>query len=313
MKQCVRVSLSNGDVIDCSADHPWLGMLRYADADFTQTRRWIAARDLGRRTGRLGQPPTVTRIFDVWDQADSFDAGWLSGVFDGEGTLVMHQIDGKNQARLSFSQKPGLVLDRALEIMDVLKFQTTISITPGVGVANVIVRGGVEEILRLLGTLRPVRLLSKFQQAPLEARAIRSSNYVSVLAVEDLGLREVQSIATSSGTYIAEGYLMHNSDIYCDVTEGGLYPHASITDTSYELISLPAEHSLVIDAVEREVRLIETDTGLQVGGIDSLEFSGIFEWIEAAKGGCVRVCIDPTNATLNADTTVAVQRYDREL
>jgi hypothetical protein len=109
------------------------------------------------------------------------------------------------------------------------------------------------------------------------------------------------------------GYAATYENIYCDVTEGGLYPHASITDTSYELISLPAEHSLVIDAVEREVRLIETDTGTQVGGIDSLDFSGIFEWIEAAKGGCVRVCIDPTNATLNADTTVAVQRYDREL
>lgn len=121
-----------------------------------------------------------------------------------------------------------------------------------------------------------------------------------------------------SGIFIqAEGcdcsYSDTYADMYCDVTEGGTYPNGRITDTEYEVLNIPAGHELVIDAVARTVRILESGTNNQVGGLDALAWEGLFEWIEAAKGGCQRVCIDSTTASVNADTTASVVTRDREL
>lgn len=111
------------------------------------------------------------------------------------------------------------------------------------------------------------------------------------------------------------GYSDTYDDEYCDASEGGSFPNARITDTIYTLDELPAGHSLIIDAVERVIKVIVTDSDpeVQIGGLDALEFSGVFQWIESAFGGCQRVCIDGSDAHVNADTTIEVETYDREL
>lgn len=317
MKECVRVRLSNGDVIECSEDHPWLGMLRYADAKYTQMRHWMPARDIGRKSGRKNQTVTVTKIFDTWEPLETFEAGWLCGILDGEASIIMKPMDDprRSQMRLSVAQAEGPVLDRIVEAFRTFKFD--VSITHGKNAEYVYVCGGAEELLRALGSLRPTRLLNNFKKADISNRSIRSNNYVSVLSVEPLGLREVQSIATSSRTYIGEGYLMHNSDVYsdryCDVEEAGAFPGATITDLSYTISDMPANHTLVIDAAEESVTLTNDNTGKQVGGIDVLDWIGLFEWIRAAKSGCQRICVGIDGATINEGSTdVKIETIDRE-
>lgn len=100
---------------------------------------------------------------------------------------------------------------------------------------------------------------------------------------------------------------------YCDPTEGGQYPNASIVDTEYTITNIPAGHSLVIDAVAREVKLLETGTTNQVGGLESLTFMGLFDWIEAARGGCVQICLDGSGAHTNPDTTIDIETFSKEL
>lgn len=109
------------------------------------------------------------------------------------------------------------------------------------------------------------------------------------------------------------GYQENYSDTYCDVTDGGANPDAAIVDTEYEIIEIPANSTLTIDAVERTVTLTETGTDNKIGGLDVMEWAGVFEWIEASKGGCIRICIDPGVANLNPDTTVSIDEYQREL
>jgi len=166
-------------------------------------------------------------------------------------------------------------------------------------------------MLRALGCLQPARLLKNFAGLPIELCSVKApiADHARVISVEYLGDQEVQSIATSTKTYIGEGYLMHNSDTYCDVTEGGVYPNASITDTEYRIADLPANSMLVIDAVEEKVTLTDDEGMVQTGGVEALEWAGIFEWIRAAKGGCQRVCVDVGAGS--ADVEILV--YDREL
>lgn len=102
-------------------------------------------------------------------------------------------------------------------------------------------------------------------------------------------------------------------DVYCDVTEGNLYPNARITDIVYTITDMPAEAILVIDAAERTVTLTDLSGNTDLSQLNVLDWNGLFEWIEAARSGCQRICIDTTGATINGDTDVVVTTYDREL
>ena len=156
--------------------------------------------------------------------------------------------------------------------------------------------------------------------------ALECCEYIAPLLLGD----EVAVITINAGTpdavsgivIYAEGcdcsYADLYEDLYCDVTEGGAVPNARITDTIYEITNIPPNHTLVIDAVDRTVKLVQTGTDNQVGGIDAIAFMGLFDWIETAKGGCQRVCFDPQAANTNPGgggetaTTVMVETVDRE-
>jgi len=298
VKKCVRVTLSNGDIIDCSADHPWLV------TDLRHNRRWVKAEELMWKTS------VVQRTLDTWELETSFEAGWLSGMFDGEGCITGGKTATGMQLRLSVSQKPGIILDLLRERLSALKIPFGGSHHPSSS-AYTLQINGFKNMLRALGCLQPARLLKNFAGLPIELCSVKApiADHARVISVEYLGDQEVQSIATSTKTYIGEGYLMHNSDTYCDVTEGGVYPNASITDTEYRIADLPANSMLVIDAVEEKVTLTDDEGMVQTGGVEALEWAGIFEWIRAAKGGCQRVCVDVGSGS--ADVEILV--FDREL
>lgn len=109
------------------------------------------------------------------------------------------------------------------------------------------------------------------------------------------------------------GYNDVYSDSYSDPTQGGLFPSARVTDTSYTISAMPPNSTLVIDAVERRVTLTDSAGRIQVNDVDVLEWTGLFEWIEAAKGGCQALCVDVLGADTNIDTTVEISFYEREV
>jgi hypothetical protein len=61
-------------------------------------------------------------------------------------------------------------------------------------------------VLRLLGTLRPQRLLAK-----VGFPFMRGESWSRVVSVEPVGLRPIARLGTSTHTYIANGYPSHNS------------------------------------------------------------------------------------------------------
>lgn len=194
----VRVRLSTGETVVCSADHPWLAD-RYLGS--TGRRSWCEAHDLTNRS--------VLRAFDTWEPASSYEAGWLAGMFDGEGSLSMGET-----VKLQFCQVLGPVNDRIAERLAVigLSSHTTVSASGrGRPLAQTYIGGGVAEVAKALGMLRPERLLEKWN---VEGRLAKVIEKVVVDRVEPIGVGPIQTISTSTGTYIGEGFLMHNTGGY---------------------------------------------------------------------------------------------------
>lgn len=123
--------------------------------------------------------------------------------------------------------------------------------------------------------------------------------------------------AISGITVYAEGcdcgYDNLYDDIYCDPTEGGLYPYATISDFSFIVNDMPEATILTIDSAEQSVKLTDITGNLHFSQFDVLDWHGLFEWVVAAKNGCQRICIDTAGATINGDTDISVSYYDREL
>lgn len=82
--------------------------------------------------------------------------------------------------------------------------------------------------------------------------------------------------------------------------------------TSFEIVDMPALSTLVIDAGRRFVTLTDS-SGAAIGGLDVVDFDGIFPWMVAAPGQSMEVCIDATAGTFAGSATAQIDEVDREL
>lgn len=123
-------------------------------------------------------------------------------------------------------------------------------------------------------------------------------------------------------TFYAEGcsdgtdncsYQSAYSDQYCDVTQGGAYPDASVSDFSFTINNMPPNSILTIDSAEHSVSLTDMTGNTNEGMFEVLDWDGLFEWIEAARNGCQRICYDDAGAESNANTLISVTFFDREM
>lgn len=183
-----RVVFSDGTVLCVTSDHPILarqgqGRQAYSWRSLRQNLRWAA------------------RFIEPWEYDDSREAGWFAGFLDGEGYLKR----SKDQHRsVGWAQLPGAVADRALAFAKARGFDGLAWLQEGL--VKWQLRGGWRETLRLLGSVRPTRLINNW--TPYSGRL--GSTPVEVVSVRSIGRRRVVSIETSCGTYIVEGFGVHN-------------------------------------------------------------------------------------------------------
>lgn len=102
-------------------------------------------------------------------------------------------------------------------------------------------------------------------------------------------------------------------ELTATLTSGGTCPAPGDPTMSYTVERLARGTELVIDAAARTVTVSDTDTGAVVGSLDALSFDGLFQWMVAEQGEQLCVCVDATDAVLNAGTLVLVERVGREL
>ena len=199
----VRVVLANGDEIITTPEHPWLASVG------TGAPQWLTSAELTTR-----RAPTYVHLqVRPWQQQFTREAGWLAGMYDGEGSL---SFGLHGSPKLTMYQLDGPVMDHAERLLEQHGFDTNrlsrtdpVTAEHGRKVHNLYVGGGFPGIMRALGMFRPIRLLDKWAELDVSTRTVEAER-VEVVAVEPAGVLDIQEVETTTGTYIGEGYLHHN-------------------------------------------------------------------------------------------------------
>ena len=206
--ESLKVTLSNGDEIITTHDHPWLAKTR---AD--NYLKWINSENL-----EVGY--RVTKMCSPWDKDESYEAGWLSGFIAGEGSLLRGRKTGVSS--IQFCQRPTIVQEQAVDCCDALSipfFKYTPKDNWGLGRGDTDyfnTLGGKWRTFRILGELEIKRLISNIKwdcEGGLYGQKVSEfteSEEVTVVSVEPCGQQEIAVLSTDTRTYIAGGYAMHN-------------------------------------------------------------------------------------------------------
>lgn len=212
----VRVTTSHGTMVT-SCNHPWL-VQRPRKHVYRTPTGYIHNRSYTRwewvRAEEVAPGDVVAHFAQPWSTDDSRDGGWLAGLFDGEGTLhIPRNAAGEVSARgvLSVAQNRGHVLDELRRLLSARGVAFCEQKITGKDCRKLTVGGRLPDRMRLLGELRPVRLLLKAEDLWLGACVSQAVRRATVESVTDLGIRAVSALATSERTFIAGGFMAHNS------------------------------------------------------------------------------------------------------
>jgi phage terminase large subunit-like protein len=196
---CYRIRLNDGREIISSEGHLWL--CRGKGTRGSTNQQWL-------RTDKLHVGTKLRSLGLPWSDDVSRDAGYLAGIFDGEGCF--HGRGPRSGFRIAFAQRLGPEMERVRELL-IRRFFDVSSIRlhkSGTGYFEI---AGAYECLRFLGEIRPERLLRTADKW-YEGRAPnRGCKWPSVTAIEFLGEREVVAIETTTSTLFAEGLFSHNT------------------------------------------------------------------------------------------------------
>lgn len=211
-KPSMRLTTDIGDAIEASVDHPWLVWGRQTGTNRNMGLVW-------RQTHELAVGDQIAYFGTPWVREESRDAGWLAGIFDGEGSLSINTKG--NGIELTVSQNDGVVLDKIKQLMTDRGFTFAESNPAPTGGGSgrcmkLRLSGGFPEVMRFLGTIGPERMLLKAVDC-YEGRGVRTGqtcDLATITSIEDIGMNPISSIKTSCGTFITGGYLSHNTYLW---------------------------------------------------------------------------------------------------
>lgn len=202
-RPCFRIRASDGTTVVCSADHQWLVPTERnkAAAGGTLNAVWT-------RTASLQVGTKLLKIIEPWTSSEwaPYDAGFVAAALEGEGSLA--QARTSRAIHVSFAQKANVFLSRVKDTL------TAYGVKFGIGAAHkgvhLLTVCGKAQVLRLLGIVKPLRLLHK-----LDINGLGGAYPIKPLTVTDityLGVQEVVAIETTNHTFLAEGVISHNCE-----------------------------------------------------------------------------------------------------
>lgn len=174
--------------------------------------RWVHVHEMGVGT-------RIRRLVDPWG-IPSYEDGWLGGVLDGEGSLRKRSKGGQQHGgtELVITQQINEVYQRVLEGLNQRGFHPREGRSsrpngrPDVGQIKLT---RLDEIMALVGQARPSRFVEGtwWQDRGLPGKGANGGArpFATVTEIEDVGTGDVMDLQTSTGTYIAEGLVSHNS------------------------------------------------------------------------------------------------------
>jgi hypothetical protein len=199
--ECYKVTFDNGDEVITTGDHKWL-KLAAKGRDY----RWCETQNL-----EIGQ--RVEKFFTPWEEDRSYEAAWLSGFISGEGTLRQSGMT----FTIDFCQRQGVTLDQAVHFCEVQGYELAKLRVKSGGLGRgdtyyTNIKGGKFKTFETLGKLKIKRLINNIKWDQLGAIKSHSSQTSTIISIERVGGREVAVLSTSTKTFFAAGYPMHNCE-----------------------------------------------------------------------------------------------------
>jgi DNA polymerase elongation subunit (family B) len=225
-----EVELASGKKFRVTPDHKWLVARVRKDTGCVNQMEWRETVDLlfdgrsirsgGKRITNAGSSAAI-KLFDVWEEDETKEAGWLAGMLDGEGSLSVKKNKGQRSAG-GFTIQVGQVLGPTADRLHALIREKSV-VEPKVcyeaprgpisrkSLKKIIVRGAMHEKLKFLGTVRPERLIPKVDFDRL-GRVEARNQFDPVVRVTPIPDGEIVMMETSTKTFVADGYPMHNCE-----------------------------------------------------------------------------------------------------
>jgi hypothetical protein len=198
--ECVELRLSDGRVLICQNEHPWLTTKR-GGGNFC----W-------REAAQFRAGDNLLQFLPMWIEENTHDAGYIGGVFDGEGHV---RPDGRE---MGFAQKENVLWRKAVEILRKGKIDFHVYDQRGVykghdySINKLSVKNRKNTFIAL-GRYRPERLIDLVLKGIEEEQGgyLHRVDTLQVTSVRPIGMHPVVTLETSTGTYFAEGFAAHNS------------------------------------------------------------------------------------------------------
>jgi hypothetical protein len=209
IEDTLKITLSNGQEIICTPEHPWLARYNPPKRDWSKrtSQNWVKAKDL-----KIGA--YIPKFIDTWEEDRSYESGYIAAFIDGEGSIIHGKTStGGHCMALTATQNEGVVLDEYIKCVNHLGFDFSdynySHITDKRH--DIRIKGGRSETIRLLGTCRPQKLGTQFE--PDKLGKLTRIQDVKIVDIAPNGEYEIYKLAVDNETYIAEGFGMHNSSM----------------------------------------------------------------------------------------------------
>jgi recombination protein RecA len=210
IKDCYEIETDRG-VTTASAEHKWL----------VETHPYPSKSMLGwKRTDELEPDDNIAWFAEPWDEGDSYEAVYLSGIYDGEGSVntAMWTRNGNYKGwGITVVQKPGIVLDKIKSCLDTLgyRYREDVQTT---GCHQLLLQGDLAMRMRFFGEVSPERLVNRIGDGWVGSVAVSrgpgtGKKWASVKELRHVGRRTVYATGTTTETLFADGMFSHNSYI----------------------------------------------------------------------------------------------------
>lgn len=223
------VELENGDHIKTTAEHKWLVHSR-GGYKWTETQElWINGYNIygHKKSGPHTEKTTsiVCKPFIVCKREESYDAGWLAGMIDADGHICQQNIhDPDGTIRYGFrigvaqSETYPYLCEKIIQLMEYytgnhkpcrqwMENSRLTKIPSRIQTWQFLVTGTNVEKLQFLMRVYPM----KTRKVNIDKIGeVRTKYDTKVKSITPLGKQEIVVMETSTHTFIANGYMMHN-------------------------------------------------------------------------------------------------------
>lgn len=217
VRQAYKIHLDDGRSLICTDKHPWLSRKVSTDAKWRCIKTVRDHKNADKKDLMIGTK--IRWLTKPWGESNLEDY-WFGGMLDGEGCMV-----SKAGGNLSVCQVQGPVWDRLEAYLKNsgwhYRFEKDEGDRPsklGSRPVHKLTLSRMDEIFEALGRCRPTRFIGNEFWVDKEIPGKSSGiGWSTIVDIEKLDVREMIDLQTSTGTYIAEGFVSHNTtfiDLY---------------------------------------------------------------------------------------------------